>query len=474
MVLPETAAQLPAPLVLQHPLELQVLIAPSHDTAGKPWRLVLLSGLGTEMIATGRTDMAGHWRRSGTAAGSYRLVVSDSAGSRVAMEELTVTPSTAAVLLELPFIELSGRVMLGDEPLQAGLAFGGGSGPVSVRVSTNEKGRFSGVLPRAGDWDVDVRAHDPPVFRRLRDIPVEVRTGSEKAWVEITLPDTTLEGEVVDEQGSTVAGASILLLLYPATENVVFGQTDEEGRFRFRGVAPGIYRLEARIESPDGSLSSDPVELSITDESPQGSIRLVLRRSQRVRGRVVSTAGGVPGATVTLVPLTLGAELPGLMVPTAHTDPAGQFELALSGTSREAEMTVMAPGFLLERRHVTLSEESELIVPLSQNGGGWLRLAMPESFQFGAFHQPHPYVLLNGTTSFELGTLLKWAALHRVESSPRSVAAPAMPSGIYTACWPRHDDSSQEAPWRWACQDGFLPSGGTLELGSSSPKPPEP
>src|SRR5262249_7804022 len=99
-----------------------------------------------------------------------------------------------------------------------------------------------------------------------------------------------------------------------------------DGRFRFAGLAPGAYSLEAtadtkRTKSP--TLVGIGVAESVTD------VRLVVGAGLAARGRVIDEAGAaVAGATV----MSLGEA----RLPDATTDAAGAFTL-----------TGLAPGRLV-------------------------------------------------------------------------------------------------------------------------------
>lgn len=468
----DTEVELRDPLVLRHPVTFELSVVPTTDRAGSPWRVALVRPQSSAVVAAGSTDDRGAWQAAGITAGSYTLLVSDSQGSRLAMEEIAVAPGDSRRIVEIPIVEIAGRVTLGGEPLRARLVFGGTSRPISVQLASDGEGEFAGTLPRAGAWNVDVRASDPPVFRRLRGVEVAADgDGAAGAWVDIALPDTMLAGEVVDADGTPVAGANVLLLLFPATEDIAYGRSDEDGRFGFRGVAPGTYRLEAQLRTAEGLLTSDPVEHRVEEDSEAMTPPLVLRRGKTVAGRVVSAAGGVPGASLELLPVAGSGELPGLIVPTTQTDPQGRFSVRLAGNARQVQVTAMAPGFVLHRQTVSL-DGSELVVPLSQQEGGSLRLVLDQPYSRNRLHRPQPYLILNGDTRFDLGTLLTWAARNGAGRQPLALDTPAMPSGIYTACWPYLGDSTSSA-WRWECADGLLPPGGALELAPPNPKSSE-
>ena len=61
-------------------------------------------------------------------------------------------------------------------------------------MNADEEGRFHGVLPRPGKWNVSVVAEDLDLERELRKIEVEPSKITEVADLEIRIPATDLQG----------------------------------------------------------------------------------------------------------------------------------------------------------------------------------------------------------------------------------------------------------------------------------------
>ncbi|NJL27610.1 MAG: carboxypeptidase regulatory-like domain-containing protein [Thermoanaerobaculia bacterium] len=315
------------PLILHRPLNLDVAIVPATDARGRAWRLTLLESGKPEPVALGQSDAEGRWQKAGLATGAYQLMVNDGQGSRVAMEPIVLEAGKTEFLVQLPFFRVEGRVTLGGEPLAADLAFGGRSGAVSVAVESDAEGEFSAQLAREGEWDVDVAATEPKVFRRLRKVPVAREPGSGRAWVEIDLPDTLLEGEVVDEAGAAVPDATVLILVFPAVERPSTVRTDEKGHFELRGFEPGAFRLEARAKGKFGQRTSETVEVHVDKDEGRAEVKLVVRDLVEVRGRVVTSGGsGVPGASILAMP-AVATGVPVLIPPQTTTDVAARSAL---------------------------------------------------------------------------------------------------------------------------------------------------
>jgi len=460
-ILPGMEAALEERIVLKRPHPVTFTVSPPADVFGKSWKLELQPTRPGSSGFSGWTDDAGRWAEAGLPPGEYHLMITASDGSRVASEDVSIAPETDEHLVTLETIWVEGRVLLGDEPLPATVIFGGTHGSEAIRMEADEEGEFTGVLPRGGDWSADVRAKEPRIFRRLRGIEVDARGGG-PAYVEIVLPETLIEAEVVDETDTPLAGAMVLIMRYPATEKPSFERTDSDGVFSLIGLDYGEYRLEAQHFGSDRQLSrSDPAVLEISKEAPSASARLVVHRTAKLTGRVVSAAGtAVVGASI-MAELPIGATTPAMSVPSAETDPNGFFELHLPAGTQGLRVFIMAPGFTFAVVDLDAGR-TETVIPLSQGGGGTLVLGLlPYPTVLFTDGQPHARVLYDQRLNFDLGLLMNWARMNggSVPTSG-SIQIQDLPPGGYQACWTvesKHEKSE-------VCEEGFLGPSGTLEL----------
>lgn len=360
------------------------------------------------------------------------------------------------------------------EPLAASLSFGGRSGAVSIAAESDAEGRFTAQLAREGEWDVDVVASEPKIFRRLRKVPVSREPGTSRAWVEIELADTVLEGEVVDEAGTAVPEAAVLVLVFPAVEMPSTVRTDENGHFELRGFEPGAFRLEARAKGKFGQRTSETVEVHIDEEKSRAEVKLVVRDVLEIRGRVVGSGGsGVPGASILARPVLTTGVAP-LIPPQTMTDVAGGFVLSFSPGVSQADTTIIARGFLLTRRQLSVDPSQEWNVLLEPaTNGGELKLVFPQPIGDGFEGKSHPFVVHDGTIDYDLGLLGRWAYTNGVQPTKGALIAPAMPAGSYALCrsLPRSPEEKEgNSPPGGECVSGFLAPEGelSLELGSAS------
>ncbi len=458
LILAEGAeAELRAPLVLKRPLDLEVRISPPLDPHAGRWAFLLLPPQGGEPAGVGSASQAGRWTQPDLAAGSYRLLVTDSRGSRMLSETLELRAGQTEFAFELPLTTVEGTVTLGGEPLPGAIFFGGVSGEISVRGEVDEEGRFSVVLPERSPWPVDVTSSDPSVFRRLRAVEIEPPPGSRTAHVEIELPDTLLEGEVVDESGRPVSRAQVLIVPIPVREKPSYTISDGAGRFRFHGFDYQEYRLEARANDGADELATSAVDVAISPAAPTAAVTLVLKRMVRLEGRVHAHGVGIPGARISAEAVP-GTDYSGMLVPDTSTDAAGRFTLSVPPELRPLDLLVLAPGYLLRAERLErVQGASPLEIGLSTEGGGSLVLEWTAPLDRS---DPHalPYLLLDGQTQLSLGTLQYWIRVNGLAPDPARVEIPGLPPGTYALCWP------QTPPAQPGCQEDYLPPSGRLLL----------
>lgn len=346
------------PLRLAPPLRVEVLIDPPADPTGTAWR-VELWGMGGGEPVSGAANPEGSWERTGIAPGTYRLTVLDRAGSSRYSEELEVIAGTSPVRISIPVLRVEGRVRIGDEPLRATLWFGGMSGWRKVRFDSDGEGRFEGSLPEEGEWAVDLLSDEP--FLRLGLGPVEVRPpqGSGVARLDLEVPDTRLQGEVVDEEGKSLPRASLLVAHGPGKNSQA--HADERGRFDLRGLPAGLSSIEARA----GQRTSGWVQVQLEEGRDGVPLRLVARRQAEIQGRVSSLRGPVAGARLRALPLGGGVA----SVAEAVSRPDGSFTLTLPAGVPAVSLLIHAAGHALRMMQTATDSGTFLEIPLETTGG---------------------------------------------------------------------------------------------------------
>ena len=185
-------------------------------------------------------------------------------------EEVTVTLT--------PGVELTGRVDYegdagGARPefqvqLVAGDAMAAAGRPRPAEMKPDGTFRIPDVTP--GLWDISVQPIPPEGYLKT------IRLGAQDVLTEdmFVRPDTsdplnivvsahgaTVEGSVLDESGDKPVRAAVLLAPEGKFADVesfyVTGRADNSGKFEFKGVTPGTYRLYA-FDRMDPNLVTNP------------------------------------------------------------------------------------------------------------------------------------------------------------------------------------------------------------------------
>ncbi len=440
------------PLELGKPLELEVRLEPPLDPFGKPWQLRLLqsevAGELKDGVWNGAASSEGLWHRPGLAPGGYRLLVLGDADERWAARELQLDSGQTSVDIQIPLVPVRGTVTLGKEPLAATIWFGGRRGARRIRMDSDEKGRYAGLLPEEGTWPLEIAAADHHLRLALDSVEVKVPSGKTTATLDIRVPDTRLAGEVVDSSNHRVAGA-LVSVFRSGTSQV---ETNDKGEFELLGLKPGI----AGIEADDNGRTSGAVEVRIEEEHETPRLHLILQKTLKVNGRVVSSRGPVPGAELTAFPALDQVGLATAV--SAVTGPDGQFTLALNAGTTRIDLLVLAPSFALRMLPILLQPDHPLEISVEQDGG-MLVLELPED------HSTFPLLAHAGT--FTIPTLLqRWAVLQGSRGTSGRLVLPNVEPGAYSLCIKASAELRQgkEPPADGRCETGILTPLGELKL----------
>jgi hypothetical protein len=440
-VMPNAETEVLDPLVLRRPATVEISVVPRVDPLGRPWKIDLMetsaTGGGMRPVANGVLGKDGAWRKAGIPQGRYRLTVQAADGSQWLVDEVEVRSEHESIEHTLDMVAVDGTLTLAGEPLAANVWFGGRSGVQRIKMLADEEGRFTGTLPRAGEWRVDVESEHPRFFR-----PLSAVTVSPEGRVEIDLPNGSLKGEVLDADGKKLPSAA--LVLFQVGEMAPLqARADAEGSFSFLGLAPGSYQIQAF--TGDGAQSTGPQELqlSASDKEPP-FVSLRMRAKRLLNGRVVSAHGPVPGAMLSAVPRAGGKDA-NLLIPQAQTDVEGGFQMNLPEGVEEVDLTVMPPGFAMKSVRLRPQGDAAVTIPVQDAGG---TLAIKTS---GDANDPMALltlqVRLNGV-EMSSGSLRTWAGLHRVEPEAGLLRIPNLELGVYSIC--------QGPPDRARCSEGVL------------------
>lgn len=465
-VVEDRESRLRYPLVLLSPLELSVVVEPSTDVWGEPWDLLVgaIGQVGGQLtpVREGKVPLSGYWEAEGLAPGEYLVKVVSSSKEQSSFAKVQLGEDLLPVLIELDGIAVEGEVLLGDEPVIAKIWFGGRYGAEKVTVQSDEEGRFSTVLPRSGDWYLEVESEDPPVQTEISAVEVEPAGSGEAAWVEIHLPDTRVAGRVVDEEGR---GVRALVNAVPGRDQtMVQKMSEDDGSFELRGLPEGLVSVEAvarHPRSPRMVLQSKRRILTLSEGSEPSPIELVLESQKPLHGRVMSPGGPLPGARLG----AMSTPLTGHDNPVFQTDGEGFFETGVPASARQVSLTTAAPGYALTSRVVPVGEQDSppILIRVGQAAG---TLELPERSEDDSA-DTYDALYLDGA-EVHPGLLNQWASIHPGEAVPRPGyrVIPRMVPGLYRLCrrlnpWSGKAPSEVPPP---RCAEGYLAPGAVLAL----------
>ncbi|MEM7049112.1 MAG: carboxypeptidase-like regulatory domain-containing protein [Acidobacteriota bacterium] len=468
--------ELEEPLRLQRPRQVRLHLDPARDPWGELWRIELEKAEGNlEVLERLQASETGVMQTS-LGPGRYGVMIQTGAGDPWHGEALEVFDVEVERWISLPVTRVRGTVRLGDEPLSAArLLFEQRGGAGSVLFETDEDGVYRGLLPKAGQWSVEVGSQEPVVERHFRKILVPKLDGHKVATLDFELPDTRIVGEVVDAMGNPMERAIVAVSVPEGDETGIrHFVEDSEGRFELYGLPEGMSYL--RAESGERMSRRLPLELEDGVESP--FVSLVVEDRKKVSGLVVDEGGvGIGGARVTV----RGLGQLGFWVSTEHTAPDGTFEAMLPPEETEALIAVQAVGHALHasRAVLPMTADERLVLPLARRGGTLEVEFSVEPSDGSAGLDPYTDLfLLHGGAFVGLRSLLTWA--HFTTGNLPDAKAPSIPqleSGAYHLC--RLDPAELqravlEGPPEKSCRSGFLSEAGRLELVPPAPPASEP
>jgi hypothetical protein len=416
---PGLESRLPEALRLQPMVAVPFFVDPPVPPGGELWRLELHPVGVPDRVTRGETDPTGAWWPNGLKPGLYDMVVLEEGDddSRWERRRLEIAAGMAPVEIELPLVAVEGEVRLGDEPVRTLLAFGGWRGEQRIDLYSDPEGRFHGVLPRAGEWEVAARFVADGAWHRLEPVVLE-RPNRGAARIELRLPDTHVAGRVVDARGRPVHRAKVYARRLDA-EDRVDADSGRDGGFAFQGIHPGRYAIEA---FRDGATGRGEVEVADGLAPPDAEIELV--ETTEIRGHLTHRGAPVAGAEVFAWPDFGSGRLFGAHA--LYTGALGEFKTDVPGDTLLVSLVVMPPGFAA--RLVTLPMSGDGFDVEVADLGGTLRVDLGERSR-------HRFLEHRGTV-LPLELLRSWARLHGNEPSGGSWLLPRMEPGSYRLCTP--------------------------------------
>ena len=252
------------PLVLEPPAALRLSLVPVRHPDGEPWRIRIVDASGPRarmVVHDDEVSAEGTWRKLDLPAGEYQLMVTGGEEGIWFSDTVVLEPGEDDHEVRIEMTRVAGTVTLGDSPLAgARVRVIDRNGRRQASLRSDDEGLFSGIFPAVdlgeARWLADVEIEDPRSSWDLE--PLEPDSASEDLLTfSLTIPDTSIEGKVVDEEG-TPQRAFVTALIQTVSEGeaarILETSTDEStGEFRLAGLSDGDYGVTARAPVPGGT-----------------------------------------------------------------------------------------------------------------------------------------------------------------------------------------------------------------------------
>lgn len=466
-LVPGEELELARALELQPNALLPVRIVPPVGPDGQRWRLELRPAdprHGSKSVVASDAGLA---KVADLKPGEYVVKVFGPEPAPVAGAFVDL-PHPEELLLEIDAIRVSGRVLLGREPIEAQLFFVGRTGLASVRARSGPDGDYEVVLPRPGPWRIEIESEalgGPRNLERQVDRP----EGEGPVRLDLELPDNRLVVRVVDEQQAPVADAGVLATRKELPVSDV-GRTGRAGRVELKGLEPDRYFLQAVANRPGApALRSELREVEMARDS-RLEVELQLFTLRALRGQVVGLyREPLPGVGISVIPMRSGQAL-SLVDHRALTRPDGSFELEIPSQASELLVTLEPGGpYGLTVVRVPLSEEPWEIELLPRLLGGTLRIPFIEPVaRSGRSGAP---MLFQEEVLVPWKPLLAWSErVGGIRVAGESLELPQLGKGRYRLCRVEEAAIAQVslAPGLLrpgaGCQEAVLSGGATVEF----------
>jgi hypothetical protein len=429
-VIDSLVAELDSPLLLSPPRKLTIAIMPPKAPDGGRWSVRLLRDAGgvdgpittrrkLDEISESPADADGTWAYERIPDGSYVAEIATASGDPWNTTDVRVDGADVRQDVVLAITRVEGTVLLGDRPLTAKVTFGGKHGSIRCMLTSDDHGEFSGTCPAIGSseaWPIYIHSSVPPIDQPTSAVPALRADGALR--FEIQLPRTVVTGVVVHEDGKPERYPLVNVMNREGTVRTqVTGRDD--GSFDIVGLIPGVYRVVA-----EGFLTESERKEIVVDEGDAPAMRLVLKNTLQIPGRIVIGSAPVIGASVTAMQRPFrGAH------DSAKTNEAGAFIISFPHDTEAIDIVVKAPGLPLAMRRVALRGLHEINVALDVRSGA-LALDVPASAEVAELRH------LGAVFSFAvaMATYIDPDATVIIHDGVTRILLPRVEPGEYTLC----------------------------------------
>ncbi|HEV7765629.1 MAG TPA: carboxypeptidase regulatory-like domain-containing protein [Thermoanaerobaculia bacterium] len=251
---------------------------------------------------------------TGLEKGLYIVLLSGPQPLQKLSGKVNVGADGAKLRFALPETRTSLRVLLAGKPLAgAGVELIHDELRWSMKLDTGDDGQFAGALWEPGRYTASVQ--------RNSSAPHQVDVTLSQQTLTIDIPDRTVAGQVIGDDGEPIANALVALRSQNEISTLTIRTTSgADGRFEFFGAREGSHSLSARAQS---YVDSDAISFELHGAPAHQKIDLALTHGAHRPVRVVDERGHP------VVDATLFTACDGHVKSTTHTNAEGRADVAV-------------------------------------------------------------------------------------------------------------------------------------------------
>jgi hypothetical protein len=390
---------------------IEVAVAPRVEGVSPKWSVTkTLAATESTMTFTGLTE------------GLYVVMARGPQPLQRLSSKANLGANGSVVRLAIPKWRTSLRVTLAGRPVaRAAISLTEDELRWSTNLETNDEGRFEGALWEPGLYTADVW-RDQAAAPHIVDVTLSPNA------VTIDVPDRSVVGHVIGDDGKPVGGATVVLRSQSENSTLTVPTTAAaDGRFEFFGVREGSHALTARAPS---YLNSDAVAFELHGLSLHHPVDLKLTHGTQRTVRVVDQRNDpIAGAS-------LFTSCDGHIKSTAVTNAEGRAQIALPGAVSCAIFAAPKEGSIAVE-HISEREPFVLRVP---EGSSSLRLSL-KSAKGDAFPDVWLLMRIDGNiVPPAIGRQLAGRGLGLLTDAEGSISLAHIPPGTYEF-WPYRSEA---------------------------------
>lgn len=349
------------PLIIEPLARFDVMITPPVPSQGR-WQVSLERAVAgttyTKVIAAAPAQENGAWMWDELERGTYFLTVADAGGTSFYDGAISIEAGMPPMQIVIDAVAVEGTVTAGKEPLEALLRFSLlAPGARHASLKSDAEGRFHGLLPAAGRYDITVRRAGTDADLQRPDVAIHKRSDGAALRLDLEFPAGRFRAIVMDRRRKPLR-SRFSLLRRDGMAVLASGVASIDGRIDVAGLDTGPALLHI-----EGAPNEVVLPVTISDgDAPELEVTVPDKRTAR---GVVRDARGLPVAGAQVLWSTLLGSVQRVVA-----GPDGSFELWIPEGAGAIDLAALHPAYPITFFTLPIPEEGRsLDVALAPAGG---------------------------------------------------------------------------------------------------------